>query len=68
MQAPGRPSPRKKGGPVACPGPEPAGTVLRVRIDKRVEGARGSITAPSDPAVDPNQDNNTAPVTVEYLP
>ncbi|MFF8943333.1 hypothetical protein ACF1A5_13895 [Streptomyces sp. NPDC014864] len=56
----------KKGGPVACPGPEVGGTFLRVRIDRRVEGARGSISVASDPAVDPDQRNNTAPVTVEY--
>jgi hypothetical protein len=39
-----------------------------VRIDKRVEGARGSVTVPPGPAADPDQDNNTAPVTVEYIP
>ncbi|MFI1163194.1 hypothetical protein ACH4UM_06190 [Streptomyces sp. NPDC020801] len=61
------PSP-KKDGTVACPGPAPAGTGLRVRIDKRVEGARGSVRVTSDSALDPNQANNTAPVTVEYLP
>lgn len=50
-----------------CPGPEPPGTVMRVRIDKRVDGARGKVTAHSDPRIDPNQANNTAPVTVQYL-
>lgn len=58
-----------KGGPVACgPGAEPYAVVLLVRIDKRVEGARGSVTVPPGPAADPDQDNNTAPVTVEYVP
>ncbi|MFF2810498.1 hypothetical protein ACFVT2_25670 [Streptomyces sp. NPDC058000] len=42
------------------------GTTLVVRIDKRVDGARGTVSAPSDPVVDPNQENNSAPVTVEY--
>ncbi|WP_369173062.1 hypothetical protein AB5J49_36185 [Streptomyces sp. R28] len=51
----------------ACPGPQPPGTVMRVRIDKRVDGARGRVTAHSDPRIDPNQVNNTAPVTVRYL-
>lgn len=50
-----------------CPGPEPPGTLMRVRIDKRVDGARGGVTAHSDPRIDPNQANNTAPVTVRYL-
>ncbi|UNO43561.1 hypothetical protein [Streptomyces sp. MST-110588] len=40
---------------------------LRARIDKRVPGARGSISVTSDPKTDPDQKNNTAPVTVEYL-
>ncbi|MFE1857821.1 hypothetical protein [Streptomyces anandii] len=62
-----RPGPRKDG-PVACPGPEAGGTLIRVRIDRRVEGARGSVTAPSDRSADPDQSNNTAPVTVRYLP
>ncbi|GHD87350.1 hypothetical protein [Streptomyces naganishii] len=62
-----RPGPRR-GGPVACPGPEAGGTLLRVRIDRRVQGARGSVTAPSDRAVDPDQSDNTAPVAVRYLP
>ncbi|MGG2465580.1 hypothetical protein ACO0M4_38450 [Streptomyces sp. RGM 3693] len=44
----------------------PYGTTLVVRIDKRVDGARGTVSAPSDPVVDPNQENNSAPVTVEY--
>jgi hypothetical protein len=55
-------------GPVACPGPAPAGTVLRVRLDRRVDGARGSVSVRSDPAADPDRRNNTAPVTVQYLP
>ncbi|NED37843.1 hypothetical protein G3I64_35985 [Streptomyces sp. SID8499] len=55
-------------GPVACPGPAAAGTVLRVRLDRRVDGARGSVSVRSDPSADPDQRNNTAPVTVQYLP
>ncbi|MCK7623570.1 hypothetical protein MUU72_10770 [Streptomyces sp. RS10V-4] len=42
------------------------GTTLTVRIDKRVDGARGTVFAPSDPRTDPDQENNSAPVTVEY--
>ncbi|WP_030173329.1 hypothetical protein [Streptomyces sp. NRRL S-813] len=61
------PDPDKEGRAV-CSGPEPPGTVMRVRIDKRVEGARGSVTFHSDPSVDPDQRNNTAPVKVEYVP
>ncbi|MEU2787963.1 hypothetical protein [Streptomyces sp. NPDC007100] len=50
-----------------CPqGPDGFGTKLRVRIDRRVEGARGSITVPYDPAEDPDEENNTAPVLMEY--
>ncbi|MFF9404043.1 hypothetical protein ACF1B0_00720 [Streptomyces anandii] len=59
---------RKLDGTVACPGPAPPGTVMRVHIDKRVDGARGSVRADSDPSLDPDQDDNTAPVTVTYLP
>ncbi|MEU6405812.1 hypothetical protein [Streptomyces sp. NPDC046985] len=55
-------------GSVLCPGPTEIGTELGVRIDRRVNGARGSITVTSDPATDPNQTDNTAPVTVHYLP
>ncbi|MFJ8195754.1 hypothetical protein [Streptomyces sp. NPDC096152] len=54
-------------GSVLCPGPAAPGTGMRVRIDRRVDGARGSVTVTSDPATDPNQTDNTAPVTVEYL-
>ncbi|MFE2509907.1 hypothetical protein [Streptomyces naganishii] len=61
------PSPRKDG-TVACPGPAPPGTVMRVHIDRRVDGARGSVRADSDPALDPDRTDNTAPVTVTYLP
>ncbi|MEV5598015.1 hypothetical protein [Streptomyces sp. NPDC052496] len=50
-----------------CPfGPDGFGTKLRVRIDKRVEGARGSITVPYDPATDPDEKNNTAPILMAY--
>lgn len=59
---------RDKGDPVVCPGPETGGTMMRVRIDRRVDGARGSVRVPSDPSTDPDQDDNTAPVTVQYLP
>ncbi|MDF3297373.1 hypothetical protein [Streptomyces tropicalis] len=55
-------------GSVLCPGPAAPGTGLRVRVDRRVEGARGTVTVTSDPATDPDQADNTAPVTVEYLP
>ncbi|MCX4410175.1 MULTISPECIES: hypothetical protein [unclassified Streptomyces] len=56
-----------KSGPVACgPGEPPYAIVLLVRIDKRVEGARGSVTAPPGSAADPDPGNNTAPVTVDY--
>ncbi|MEU7258511.1 hypothetical protein AB0B21_22215 [Streptomyces rimosus] len=53
-------------GPAECHGYEVGGTWVRVRIDRRVEGARGSVHALSGPKSDPNQENNTAPVTVEY--
>ncbi|PJN41253.1 hypothetical protein CG747_09550 [Streptomyces sp. CB02959] len=52
-------------GGASCPWGQ-YGTTLVVRIDKRVDGARGTVSAPSDPAVDPHQENNSAPVTVEY--
>jgi hypothetical protein len=56
-----------KSGPVACgPGEPPYAIVLLVRIDKRVERARGSVTAPPGSAADPDPGNNTAPVTVDY--
>ncbi|MFE1750322.1 hypothetical protein ACFW88_07220 [Streptomyces anandii] len=61
------PSPEKDG-TVACPGPAPPGTVMRVHIDRRADGARGSVRADSDPSRDPDQRNNTAPVTITYLP
>ncbi|GAA2586778.1 hypothetical protein Stube_58690 [Streptomyces tubercidicus] len=53
-------------GPVECPEPKMTSPTLRVRVDKRVEGAQGSISVASDPS-DPDQDNNTAPIKVEYL-
>ncbi|MBC2867875.1 hypothetical protein H1R13_23830 [Streptomyces mexicanus] len=55
-------------GPVACPGPAASGTVLRVRLDRRVDGAHGSVSVRSDASADPDRRNNTAPVTVQYLP
>ncbi|MFI1501692.1 hypothetical protein [Streptomyces platensis] len=57
-------------GPVECPAPQMTSPVLRVRIDKRVEGAQGSVSVPSgpsDPDGDPDPENNTAPIKVEYL-
>ncbi|MEU7058683.1 hypothetical protein [Streptomyces sp. NPDC046197] len=59
--------PLTKGGPAACHGPTPPGTVMRVHIDKCVEGAHGSVKVTSDPTTDPNQDDNSAPVTMEYV-
>ncbi|MFD7668396.1 hypothetical protein [Streptomyces sp. NPDC059788] len=50
-----------------CSGRLDGGAWLRARIDKRVPGAQGGISASSDPEIDPNQENNTAPVKVEYL-
>ncbi|MEU4204398.1 hypothetical protein AB0F64_31260 [Streptomyces sp. NPDC026294] len=54
-------------GLVHCFGTLDRNTYLRARIDKRVPGAQGSISADSDPAIDPDQENNTAPVKVEYV-
>ncbi|MEU6965280.1 hypothetical protein [Streptomyces chrestomyceticus] len=54
-------------GLVHCYGTLDRNTYLRARIDKRVPGAQGSVSADSDPAIDPNQENNTAPVKVEYV-
>ncbi|MFH9424666.1 hypothetical protein [Streptomyces sp. NPDC017529] len=56
----------QENGLVHCAGSLDGSTWLRARIDKRVEGAQGSISATSDPEIDPNQENNTAPVKVEY--
>ncbi|UNO40430.1 hypothetical protein [Streptomyces sp. MST-110588] len=58
---------QKKAQKAVCPyGPDGFGTILQARIDKRVAGARGTVTAPTDPAGDPQQENNTAPVLVKY--
>jgi len=57
-------------GPVECPAPQMTSPILRVRIDKRVAGAQGTISVPSDPsdpAPDPDPENNTSPIKVEYL-
>ncbi|WP_030023202.1 hypothetical protein [Streptomyces monomycini] len=54
-------------GLVHCFGTLDRNTYLRARIDKRVPGAQGSISADSDPAVDPDQGNNTAVVKVAYV-
>ncbi|MEV5593732.1 hypothetical protein [Streptomyces sp. NPDC052496] len=53
-------------GLVECHGWQVGGTWLRARIDRRVQGARGSVHATSGPESDPDQANDTAPVTVEY--
>ncbi|GAU71226.1 hypothetical protein SSP35_30_00190 [Streptomyces sp. NBRC 110611] len=55
----------EKNGTIGCPGGMTTPT-LRVRIDKRVEGAQGTISVRSDPK-DPDPDNNSAPIKVEYL-
>ncbi|GAA2657969.1 hypothetical protein [Streptomyces lunalinharesii] len=39
---------------------------MLVRIDERVDGAQGTVTATSAPKVETNQENNTAPVKGEY--
>ncbi|MFF0625736.1 hypothetical protein [Streptomyces sp. NPDC004296] len=53
---------------VLCPAPNNPLPVLRVRIDKRVEGAQGTISVKPDPEhPDPDLTNNTAPITVEYV-
>ncbi len=46
-------------------GPAPFGTVLWVRIDRKVPGATGTVTVRPSPAVDPNPANDTAPVTTD---
>ncbi|KUL35566.1 hypothetical protein ADL22_27095 [Streptomyces sp. NRRL F-4489] len=52
---------------VSCPGSTSIDPVLRVRIAKRVEGAKGSVYVEPDPRhPDPDLTNNTAPITVEY--
>lgn len=56
-----------KDGPVECPGPEMTMPILRVRIDKQVEGAQGAISVRGSDPEDPDQENNTAPIKVEYL-
>ncbi|WP_407285063.1 hypothetical protein [Streptomyces sp. BP-8] len=56
-----------KNGPVECPAPGMTMPVLRVRIDKRVEGAQGTISVVASDPKDPDQENNTAPINVEYL-
>ncbi|WP_030678717.1 hypothetical protein [Streptomyces rimosus] len=54
------------GGPAECHGYQVGGTWVRVHIDRRVEGARGSVHALSGPKADPDRENDTAPITVEY--
>ncbi|MER7990396.1 hypothetical protein ABTY53_33155 [Streptomyces noursei] len=53
---------------VLCPAPLIDPPTLRFRIDKRVEGAQGTISVQPDPEhPDPDLTNNTAPITVEYV-
>ncbi|GAA2686712.1 hypothetical protein [Streptomyces lunalinharesii] len=53
---------------VLCPAPLIDPPTLRFRIDKRVEGARGTVSVQPDPEhPDPDLTNNTAPITVEYV-
>ncbi|MFJ9615751.1 hypothetical protein [Streptomyces noursei] len=53
---------------VECPAPDNPLPVLRVRIDKRVDGARGTISVkPDSEHPDPDLTNNTAPITMEYV-
>ncbi|MCK7626219.1 hypothetical protein MUU72_24450 [Streptomyces sp. RS10V-4] len=53
---------------VLCPAPNNPAPELRVRIDKRVEGARGTVSVEPDPEhPDPDLTNNTAPITMEYV-
>ncbi|SHL05973.1 hypothetical protein [Streptomyces yunnanensis] len=53
---------------VVCPAPNNPLPVLRVHIDKRVDGAQGTISVKPDPEhPDPDLTNNTAPITMEYI-
>ncbi|WEB42173.1 hypothetical protein MOV08_24910 [Streptomyces yunnanensis] len=53
---------------VLCPAPLTDPAILRFRIDKRVEGAQGTISVKPDPEhPDPDLTNNTAPITMEYV-
>jgi hypothetical protein len=45
-------------------GPDGFGTVLRVRIDRKVVGATGTITVRPKGDIDPNPANNSAVITV----
>ncbi|MBN6544524.1 LPXTG cell wall anchor domain-containing protein, partial [Actinacidiphila bryophytorum] len=45
-------------------GPDGFGTVLRVRIDRKVAGATGTITVRPKGDIDPNPANNSAAITV----
>ncbi|MEV0371863.1 hypothetical protein AB0I10_18865 [Streptomyces sp. NPDC050636] len=56
----------KKNPKVLCPAPQTTHPRLRVHIDKRVEGAQGTISVGSDPK-DPDPENNTAPIKMEYV-
>ena len=59
---------RDMGDAVVCPRSQDRGHDDAVRIDRRVDGARGSVRVPSDPSADPDQDDDTAPVALQYLP
>ncbi|MFE6691249.1 hypothetical protein ACFVFQ_32865 [Streptomyces sp. NPDC057743] len=58
----------RKNRKVLCPSPRTTQPTLRFRIDKRVEGARGTISVQPDPVhADPDPSNNSAPIRVEYV-
>ncbi|MGD3109179.1 hypothetical protein [Streptomyces sp. YGL11-2] len=53
---------------VLCPAPLNVHPSLRFRIDKRVEGAQGTISVEPDPEhPDPDLTNNIAPITMAYV-
>ncbi|MGG2462515.1 hypothetical protein ACO0M4_22305 [Streptomyces sp. RGM 3693] len=58
----------KKHRTVVCPSPLNVHPSLRFRIDKRVDGAQGTISVkPDSEHPDPDLTNNTAPITMEYV-
>lgn len=52
---------------IRCSSLSYGGAVLRVRIDKRVDDARGSVRVQSRPE-DPDKANDIAPILVAYVP
>ncbi|WP_405585832.1 hypothetical protein [Streptomyces sp. NBC_01190] len=53
--------PGRQGRTATCPfGPEPFGTYLQLRIDRKVPGASGTITVESAAGIDRNPANDTA--------